>query len=107
MSPKTITLRRWHYAPPEPLADRRGNTVLLTEAAFDPAEACEWGLDAQGRPYRQYVYGEDMFYAESTEFRRITAEELRGKLEETARFMREHGHPDFADKLEQSLTRVK
>ena len=107
LGPETVRLGRWHYTAPELSTDGRGNTVFLVEAAFGPAESVEWGLDARGQPYRHHTYGEDSFYAETTELHPITMDELRGRLEYTARLMRDSGHPDFGARLEQSLLRIR
>lgn len=82
---------QWLYTIHSLRPDENGDTVLMTQASFGPAEYYEWGFDKDNAPYEKYEWcGNDLY--KCTNYRKsITEKELTEKIEKAITLFGDNG----------------
>jgi len=58
MAKKSIHVDHWFYSEPDMKPNKDGRRELVAKACFGPLEVYAWGIDLNGRPYKEYKWAE-------------------------------------------------
>ena len=99
-------MARWEYVGPDLVPDKDGRRKLIMYRCWGPLQVHEWGIDPNGKPYKEYNWVEDDFFADDNYHIEISWEELISKIEYVIDFFRKEGHPEVAEVYEEVRNEV-
>ena len=100
MAKKSIHVDHWFYSEPDMKPNKDGRRELVAKACFGPLEVYAWGIDLNGRPYKEYEWIENDFFADENYHIEISWDELISEIENMRDFFREREFYKWAETYE-------
>ena len=75
-------MAHWEYDGPDMVPDKDGRRKLIVQRCWGPLQVHEWGIDPNGKPYKEYNWIENDFFADENYHKEISWEELISAIDD-------------------------